>query len=157
MEVNLLILCSSLQFHAMPLKITLVRFHLGAIDTVFLYSDNVASLLSLGIFFSFQSPLYKNVSFKVFLNSFLSNSSCAWLKIAWNVALSLIHVFSIMEKEQSRFLLSKFMSEMNIRQFGFSTLLRLMCKLCEVFFSWCILEKTVIFLLSAYGFSSNHI
>lgn len=80
MGVNLPVLCSSLQFHAMPLKITLVRFHLGTIDTVFLYSDNVASLLSLGIFFSFQSPLYKNVSFKVFLNSFLSNSSCAWFE-----------------------------------------------------------------------------
>lgn len=68
MEVNLAMLCSSLQFHAMPFRITLVQFNLETINTVFLYSDNVASLWSLGIFFSFQNTLYKYISFKGFLS-----------------------------------------------------------------------------------------
>ena len=50
-----------------------------------------------------------------------------------NVALPLIPIFSVIQKEYSHFLLSKFVSEVNIEQFGFSTPPRLMCKLREVF------------------------
>lgn len=131
MEVNLPILSSSLQFHTMPFKITLVQFHQGTIGTVFLYSDNWQASCLLVFPSVFKARYIRTLVSKGFSTHSFQIPHVPGLKIAplRNVALSFIHVFSIMQEEQSYFLLSKFMSEMNIEQFGFSALLRLMCKL----------------------------